>query len=170
VSLIKDAHGVQFGKTNVPEFARSYGSGNYASGTAINPWGYDKMTGSSSGGSAAAVAAYTATIAVTEDTGGSTNTPATRNHLFGYDPPKFHYPNAGNPSITVRNDQLGVNARSIDDIIAFDKAVLGTQAEHATAEAFVAGLTSGLVVPMYFMTTMQCPQQSKQNTTKQRVS
>jgi len=123
-TLLKNAHGVQFGKTNVPEMASSIYTGNYANGIAINPWGYDEITGGSSGGSASSVASYIATIAITEDTGGSTNTPATRNHLFGYDPPKFHYPNAGNPSLTVRNDQLGVNARSIDDIIAYDKAIL----------------------------------------------
>ena len=83
------------------------------------------------------MAAYTATIAITEDTSGSTNTPAARNHLFGYDPPKFHYPNQGNPSLTVRNDQLGVNARNIDDIVAFDKAVLGTSDAHSNAKALV---------------------------------
>lgn len=99
------------------------------------------MTGGSSGGSGAAVAAYTATIAITEDTMGSTNTPAARNHLFGYDPPKFHYPNQGNHSLTVRNDQLGVNARNIDDIIAFDVAVLGTAQARAEAKAYVDSLT-----------------------------
>lgn len=84
VKLIKDANGVLFGKTNVPELAHSWGTGNYANGLCFNPWGYDDMTGGSSGGSGAAVASYTATIAITEDTSGSTNTPAARNHLFGY--------------------------------------------------------------------------------------
>jgi len=48
----------------------------------------------------------------------------------------------GNPSLTVRNDQIGLNARSIDDIIAFDKALLGNDAAHAKAAAFVAGLSN----------------------------
>jgi hypothetical protein len=142
VTLLKGAHGVQFGKTNVPEMARSISTGNYANGISINPWGYDEITGGSSGGSASAVASYIGAIAITEDTGGSTNTPATQNHLFGYDPPKFHYPNPGNPSLTVRNDQLGVNARSIDDVIAYDKAILGNDAAHAKAAAYVAGLSN----------------------------
>lgn len=68
--------------------------------------------------------------------------PATQQHNFGYDRPKFHYPNQGNPSPTTRNDQLDVNARSIDDIIAYDKALLGTQAAHAKAAAYVAGLSN----------------------------
>jgi Amidase len=112
------------------------------------------MTGGSSGGSGAAVASYTAAIAITEDTSGSTNTPAVRNHLFGYDPPKFHYPNGGNPSLTYRNDQLGVVARSIDDIIAFDIAVLGTGEAHAAAKAYVKGLKNSDITlgcsPVYY--------------------
>jgi hypothetical protein len=100
------------------------------------------MTGGSSGGSGAAVSSYVAALAITEDTEGSTNTPAVRNHLFGYDPPKFHYPNGGNPSLAYRNDQLGLNARSIDDIIAFDVAVLGTDDAHAAAKAYVDGLAN----------------------------
>ena len=48
----------------------------------------------------------------------------------------------GNPSLTVRNDQIGVNARSLDDIIAYDKAMLGNDAAHAKAAAYVAGLSN----------------------------
>ena len=139
---MKKSHAVQFGKTNVPEFAYAWAGLNLGTGMTLNPWGTDIMTAGSSAGSASAVASYIAAVAITEDTLGSTNTPATQNHNFGYDPPKFHYPNQGNPSITVRNDQLGVNARSIDDIIAFDKAVLGTDAAHAKAAAYVAGLSN----------------------------
>jgi Asp-tRNA(Asn)/Glu-tRNA(Gln) amidotransferase A subunit family amidase len=54
----------------------------------------------------------------------------------------FSQPNDGNPSLTVRNDQIGVNARSIDDIIAYDQALLGTEAAHAKAAAYVAGLSN----------------------------
>ncbi len=52
------------------------------------------------------------------------------------------YFSGGNPSLTVRNDQIGLNARSIDDIIAWDKAILGTDAAHAKAAAYVAGLSN----------------------------
>lgn len=154
VNLVIDAHGVLFGKTNVPELAHSWGTGNYANGINFNPWDYDNMSGGSSGGSAGAVASYTATVALTEDTLGSTNVPATRNHNFGYDPPKFHYPNGGNPSLEVRNDQIGTNARSMDDIIAFDKAVLGTFDAHDAAKAYVDGLANSDIVigcsPVYY--------------------
>lgn len=142
IKLMKAANAVIFGKTNVPELAHSWGTGNYANGLCFNPWDHDMMTGGSSGGSGAAVASYTAAIAITEDTSGSTNTPAARNHLFGYDPPKFHYPNTGNPSLTYRNDQLGVNARSFDDIIAFDMAVLDTAEAHKMAKEKVDAMSN----------------------------
>ena len=52
------------------------------------------------------------------------------------------YFSGGNPSLTVRNDQIGVNARSLDDIIAYDKAMLKNDAAHAKAASFVAGLSN----------------------------
>lgn len=44
--------------------------------------------------------------------------------------------------MSYRNDQLGVNARNIDDIIAFDMAVLGTSEAHAAAKANVESLSN----------------------------
>ena len=175
ITLLKKAHGVQFGKTNVPEMAYAWSAVTYASGMTINPWGYDIITAGSSAGSASAVASYVTAIAITEDTDGSTNAPATQQHNFGYDPPKFHYPNQGNPSITVRNDQLGVNARSMDDIIAFDKAMLGNVAAHAKAAAYVAGLSNSdikilkLVAPTFITIMHSCLLQSLPSMLKFRV-
>jgi Asp-tRNA(Asn)/Glu-tRNA(Gln) amidotransferase A subunit family amidase len=142
IKLLKASHGVQFGATTIPPIASGGSGWMWESGLCLNPWGTDYMTAGSSAGSASAAASYVATVAITEDTGGSTNGPATRNHLFGYDPPKFHYPNGGNPSLTVRNDQIGLVGRSMDDIIAYDMAILGTEAAHAKAAAYVAGLSN----------------------------
>eukprot|EP00931_Biecheleriopsis_adriatica_P026559 TRINITY_DN16154_c0_g1_i2.p1 TRINITY_DN16154_c0_g1~~TRINITY_DN16154_c0_g1_i2.p1 ORF type:complete len:374 (+),score=65.57 TRINITY_DN16154_c0_g1_i2:709-1830(+) len=52
---------------------------------------------------------------------------------FGYDPSRNHYPNEGNAAITYTNDQVGVNARSLDDIITWDAALLGLECEHEAA-------------------------------------
>ena len=173
ITLLKKAHGVQFGKTNIPEMASGYAGLNYGAGMTLNPWGADVMTAGSSAGSASAVASYIATIAITEDTGGSTNAPATQNHNFGYDPPKFHYPNQGNPSLTVRNDQLGVNARSMDDIIVYDKAMLGNEAVHAKVAAYVAGLSNSdmkkLAAQTFITTTSRCPYTSPPSIMKPRA-
>merc|ERR1712187_687820 len=111
------------GKTNVPEFAGGWVTANYANGRCLNPFDHTLITGGSSGGSASAVASYIAPIAFTEDTGGSTRIPALQCHNFGFDPSRNHYPNQGNPGITFFNDQVGLNARSLEDII-FDAALL----------------------------------------------
>merc|ERR550514_577773 len=67
-SLIQKRHGLIFGTTNVPEFAAGGVTANPASGQTRNPYDHRFTVGGSSGGSAAAVAAYLAPIAVIEDT------------------------------------------------------------------------------------------------------
>eukprot|EP00931_Biecheleriopsis_adriatica_P115465 TRINITY_DN91250_c0_g1_i1.p1 TRINITY_DN91250_c0_g1~~TRINITY_DN91250_c0_g1_i1.p1 ORF type:complete len:639 (-),score=81.76 TRINITY_DN91250_c0_g1_i1:263-2080(-) len=135
VKLIYEANGIVFGKTNVPEFACSYMTGNYANGLALNPYSHRLITGGSSGGSGAAVATYLAPIAVTEDTSGSTRNPAFHNQNFGYDPSRNHFPNVGNPGWSLLKDQVGLNARSFEDILFVDAALLGTQSQHVTSAA-----------------------------------
>eukprot|EP00928_Gymnodinium_smaydae_P070005 TRINITY_DN53953_c0_g1_i1.p1 TRINITY_DN53953_c0_g1~~TRINITY_DN53953_c0_g1_i1.p1 ORF type:complete len:669 (-),score=68.12 TRINITY_DN53953_c0_g1_i1:261-2141(-) len=130
VSLLRERHGILLGKTNVPEFAASPITCNYANGRTLNPYNYALIPGGSSGGAAVATAAYLAPIAFSEDTGGSTRLPAYMNQNFGYDPSRNHYPNEGNAGLTYLNDQVGLNARSLEDILAFDAALLGLEAEH----------------------------------------
>jgi Asp-tRNA(Asn)/Glu-tRNA(Gln) amidotransferase A subunit family amidase len=135
VTLLREASAVIMGKTNVPEFACSWVTANYANGRALNPMDHALTTGGSSGGAASAVATYIAPLAISEDTGGSTRHPALQQGNFGYDPSRNHYPNAGNPGLTYLNDQLGLNARSLEDILLFDQALLRTAAAHAGAAA-----------------------------------
>jgi amidase len=64
------------GKTNLPELAASIGTTNTLFGSTHNPWREGITPGGSSGGSAAAVAAGMATVALGEDMGGSVRIPA----------------------------------------------------------------------------------------------
>jgi Asp-tRNA(Asn)/Glu-tRNA(Gln) amidotransferase A subunit family amidase len=145
VELLKAAHCVVFGKTNVPEFACSGQTLNHANGVCRNPFDALWSTGGSSGGSAVAVAAGIAPVSITEDTGGSTRNPANQCGNFGYDPPRNKHPNAGNPGITFWRDQLGCNASSFDDCLLYDMAVTGKAAEHAAAAAAVDRLENGAI-------------------------
>ena len=139
-ALIKERHGLIFGSTNVPEFAASTITRNPASGTTRNVYDHALTVGGSSGGAGSAVAAYVCPLAATEDTAGSTRIPALCNGNFGFDPSRNHYPNAGNTGMSYTNDQLGVNARSVDDIILYDRCLGSSkvQAAHQAAEQSAA--------------------------------
>eukprot|EP01052_Picozoa_sp_SAG31_P018481 SAG31_NODE_1311_length_8869_cov_10.603535_1_plen_654_part_00 len=146
---LKAAGAVLMGKTNVPEFAASWITLNRTNGTVWNPFPCADgalTTGGSSGGAAFAVTARIAPIAMTEDTGGSTRHPAHQCGNFGYDPPRNKYPNDGNPGITYFNDQVGVNARTFEDVLLFDKAVNGLLAEHDLAAAAAASIDPNAIV------------------------
>ena len=125
--LIYEAHGVVLGTTNVPEFACSVNTANVASGQTRNPYDFRFSPGGSSGGAGSAVAMHMCVVAVSEDTGGSTRVPALFNGLFGFDPCRNHYPNEGNCGMSFCKDQLGVLSRSMEDLLFYDRALLGTR-------------------------------------------
>lgn len=60
---------------------------------------------------------------------GSTRNPAFQNGNFGYDPTRGHFDNEGNPGMALILDQIGLNARTMDDIILVDAALSGYTVE-----------------------------------------
>ena len=94
VRRYKAAGLVIFGKTSVPELAMDWSTESRAHGPSHNPWHRDRTTGTSSGGSAAAVAAGIVPMAHGNDGGGSIRVPASCCGVFGMKPSRGRNPSA----------------------------------------------------------------------------
>ncbi|MEE9275954.1 MAG: MqnA/MqnD/SBP family protein, partial [bacterium] len=86
IARLKRAGAILIGKCNTHEFAAATTTVNPHYGTTHNPWDLDRITGGSSGGSAAAVAAGLCPAALGSDTGGSIRNPAAVCGVFGLKP------------------------------------------------------------------------------------
>ena len=120
------AGAIVMGKTNLHELSFGWTSNNETFGRVYNPLDRTRIPGGSSGGSAAAVAAHMAPLAIAEDTFGSIRVPATCCGLAGFRPTFGRYPGKGIMMLTDnRFDQVGPLARAVCDLILFDGVITG---------------------------------------------
>jgi Asp-tRNA(Asn)/Glu-tRNA(Gln) amidotransferase A subunit family amidase len=119
-----DQGAILMGKTNIHELSYGHTTNNLAFGPTRNPYDSSRVPGGSSGGSAAAVAARMAPLAVAEDTFGSIRVPASFCGIVGLRPTVGRYPGAGVMPITPRWDTGGPLARTVADLILFDTVLM----------------------------------------------
>lgn len=115
VSQLNQAGAVIVGKTNLHEFAFG-GSGMVSAyGPALNPWDATRISGGSSSGSAAAVAAGMCVAAFGTDTAGSVRDPAALCGIVGHRPSAGVWSNQGIIPLRKSFDTAGPMTRSVED-------------------------------------------------------
>jgi aspartyl-tRNA(Asn)/glutamyl-tRNA(Gln) amidotransferase subunit A len=141
VVMLRQAGAVIVGKTHTHEFA--YGpTGDVAhTGPARNPHDPGRMTGGSSAGSGAAVAAGLVPAALGTDTGGSVRIPAALCGIVGLRPTQDAVPGAGVFPLSTTLDTIGPMAASVEDTALLWSVLTG----RPTATPPVTGLRVGVV-------------------------
>ncbi|OII38359.1 aspartyl/glutamyl-tRNA amidotransferase subunit A [Curtobacterium sp. MMLR14_010] len=140
---------VPLGKTNMDEFAMGSTTEFSAYGPTHNPWDLDRIPGGSGGGSAAAVAAHEAPLALGSDTGGSIRQPGAVTGTVGVKPTYGGVSRYGAIALASSLDQVGPVARTVLDAALLHDVIGGHDPKDSTSirdawPSFAAAARDGL--------------------------
>jgi aspartyl-tRNA(Asn)/glutamyl-tRNA(Gln) amidotransferase subunit A len=125
VVRLKEAGLPILGKTNMDEFAMGSSTEHSAYGATRNPWDLERIPGGSGGGSAAAVAAFEAPLAIGTDTGGSIRQPGAVTGTVGVKPTYGGVSRYGLVAMANSLDQAGPVTRTVLDAALLHEIVGG---------------------------------------------
>ncbi|QUY41797.1 AtzE family amidohydrolase [Acaryochloris marina] len=121
VARLKAAGAILVGALNMDEYAYGFVTLNHHYGVTPNPHDPSRMSGGSSGGSAASVAAGLVPLTLGSDTNGSIRVPASLCGVYGFKPTYGRLSRAGAYLFSSSLDHIGPFARSVEDIaLAFE--------------------------------------------------
>lgn len=172
VEKIKEKHMIIIGKTNMDEFAMGSTSRTSYFGAPKNPWDRTKITGGSSGGSAACVSARLVPFALGSDTGGSIRQPAGYTGIVGMKPTYGRISRYGLVAFASSLDQIGPMTRNTLENAILLNSLVGRDNKDLTSayqedEDFtrligkdIAGMK--IAVPNYFVTDIVSEEIRKQ--------
>ncbi|MBI2872935.1 MAG: amidase [Chloroflexi bacterium] len=125
VTRLKKAGAIILGKTHLQEFAMGGTGTDSCFGPARNPWNAAHLTGGSSSGSGAAVAAGTAMAALGTDTGGSVRIPACLCGIVGFKQTFGLVSRMGVMPLSWTMDHVGPMTRTVEDAVILLQAMVG---------------------------------------------
>ncbi|MGW0216633.1 Asp-tRNA(Asn)/Glu-tRNA(Gln) amidotransferase subunit GatA [Micromonospora chokoriensis] len=133
VQRLRDAGTVMLGKTNMDEFAMGSSTEYSAYGPTHNPWDLTRIPGGSGGGSAAALAAYEAPLAIGSDTGGSIRQPGAVTGTVGAKPTYGGTSRYGLVAFSSSLDTPGPCARNVLDAALLHQVIGGHDPRDSTS-------------------------------------
>jgi aspartyl-tRNA(Asn)/glutamyl-tRNA(Gln) amidotransferase subunit A len=133
VQKIRAARLPILGKTNLDEFAMGSSTEHSAFGDTRNPWDLSRTPGGSGGGSAAAVAAFMAPLALGTDTGGSIRQPGAVTGTVGAKPTYGAVSRYGVIAMASSLDQVGPVTRTVSDAAALQELIGGHDPQDSTS-------------------------------------